>query len=326
MPSLRVTSFLISIRKKLYVYVALMLLLGFLTGLYYRPSRSTLRFVGFLSVFVMLYPMLIGIEVSKVIEAVKRPWFVALSISYAFGVASLTAYVISHTLLKSYPEVAFALAMVGVIPCSNMLIGWSGIAEASVEDAMVVAVTGLLLIPFISPLLLSVIGGIFVSFSILKLLSVLLIYILAPLALSYGTRYYVVKNYGMKAFMKLKRYLPSVAALGVLLIVFTATARASPMIETDPEVLLLVTAGLLSYYVIQTFLALIAIRILKLRYELAVVFLFSSVASSQAISLSVAATMFPTLTVFALSLKPMLQVLYIVLLLYTVVPFLLKSN
>lgn len=54
--------------------------------------------------------------------------------------------------MKNEPDVALAMVMVGAIPCSNMLIGWSGIADASVEDALVIAVAGLLLIPLISPL------------------------------------------------------------------------------------------------------------------------------------------------------------------------------
>ncbi len=40
-------------------------------------------------------------------------------------------------------------------------------------------------------------------------------------------------------------------------------------------------------------------------------------ASSQAISLNVAATMFGAMTVFALSFKPILQVFYIMFLIYT---------
>ncbi len=114
----------------------------------YNVLMIALRTVGALSVFIMLYPMLMGIEIEKVKEALKRPWFVALCLTYAYFVVSFSAYLISHTLLKPFPEIAFALAMVGAIPCSNMLIGWSGIAEASVEDALVVTVTGLLLIPW----------------------------------------------------------------------------------------------------------------------------------------------------------------------------------
>ncbi len=54
------------------------------------------------------------------------------------------------------------------------------------------------------------------------------------------------------------------------------------------------------------------------------ILILGATASSQAISLSVAATMFPALTVFALSFKPLLQVLYIMLLIYGMGPWIKK--
>jgi len=297
---------------------------AFLFGLYHSFSRFSLRLLGWLSVFIMLYPMLTGLAVERVVSAVKRPWLALLSLLYAFGVASLTAYIISHTLLRGYPELAFALAMVGAIPCSNMLIGWTGIAGASVEDALVVAVSGLFLIPFLSPLLLSLVGGVFIKFSAISLSFLLLTYILVPLVLGYLTRRYIMRHLGRKGFEEIKKYLPGFSAIGVLLIVFVATAKVSRLVIAHPEILFLVTTGLFSYYVIQTVIALGTIKVLRIKYEYAVILLLASVASSQAVSLSIAASMFPALTVFALSMKPLLQVLYIIFLLYTIAPIIRK--
>ncbi|MCE4606784.1 MAG: hypothetical protein F7B59_05585 [Desulfurococcales archaeon] len=311
---------LIDLRKRLYVYVAAAMVLASTVGMKYSFSRHALRVIGWLSVFIMLYPMLTGLAVERVVSAVKRPWLIGLALTYAFIIASLTAYLVSHTILEGYPELAFALAMVGAIPCSNMLIGWTGIAGASVEDALVVAVSGLLLTPLVSPILLSIVGGVFIAFDSLNLGLLLLTYILVPLFLGFLTRRYLMRRLGGKGFVEVKKYLPGISATGVLLIVFVATARVAKLVMSDPEILVLVVAGLFSYYIIQTLIALITIRVLKLSYEYAVILLLASVASSQAISLSVAASMFPPLTVFALSMKPLLQVLYILFLIYTVAP------
>lgn len=321
---MNVKKLLLDLKRRLYIYVAIIMILAFIVGMEYSFSRLILRLIGWLSVFIMLYPMLTGLAVERVVSAVKRPWLIVLTLTYAFIVASLTAYAISHTILKGYPELAFALAMVGAIPCSNMLIGWTGIAGASVEDALVVAVSGLLLIPLVSPILLSIVGGVFIEFNALDLGLLLLTYILVPLFLGFLTRRYLVRRLGMKGFMEVKKYLPGISATGVLLIVFVATARVSKLIVSTPEILVLVVAGLFSYYIIQTLIALGTIRVLKLKYEYAVILLLASVASSQAISLSVAASMFPPLTVFALSMKPLLQVLYILFLIYTIGPLLAK--
>ena len=50
------------------------------------------------------------------------------------------------------------------------------------------------------------------------------------------------------------------------------------------------------------------------------ILILGATASSQAISLAVAATMFGSLTVFALAFKPILQVLYIMFLIYALGP------
>ncbi len=315
---------LMEIRKRLYVYVLIVMLIAIILGYYVNAPMIVLRIVGALSIFIMLYPMLMGIEIEKVKEALKRPWFVALCLTYAYFIASFSAYLVSHTILKPFPEIAFALAMVGAIPCSNMLIGWSGIAEASVEDALVVAVTGLLLIPFLSPYLLALVGSSFIKFNPLELQAILFAYILIPLILARITRRYMLKEYGKQKFMQMKKVFPSISALGVLLIVFVASMKASKFVLANPLVFLIIVTGLYSYYILQTIFALIAIYVLKLKYELGVVLVLSAVASSQAISLSVAATLFPPLTVFTLATKPFLQVMYILFLIYYVIPWFYK--
>ncbi len=316
------TGLLVELKKRLYIYVLLDMTLAILIGTQVDIPRNTLRLAGWLSVFIMLYPMLTGMNVEKVGKAVMRPWLTGLSLAYAFLVASLTAYVVSHTILIGYPEIAFALAMVGAIPCSNMLIGWTGIAEASVEDALVVAVSGLLLIPLVSPILLSLVGGVFVEFSPAALAVILATYIAVPLVLGMATRRLLVKRLGMEGFMKIKPLFPGVSALGVLLIVFIASARVANLVISNPSIIAVVSGGLLAYYAVQTIIALATIRVFKIKYKYAIIVLLASVASSQAISLSVAATMFPSLTVFALSMKPLLQVLYILFLVYTIAPVL----
>jgi len=66
---------------------------------------------------------------------------------------------LSRTIFANNPKLALGIILVGAISCSNMLIGWSGIADASVEDALVIAVLGLLLIPVLSPLIVKISGG-----------------------------------------------------------------------------------------------------------------------------------------------------------------------
>ncbi len=314
--------FLLHIKRKLYLYVFLDLLAGLAAGYYWDMGRINLRPFGFAAVFIMLYPMLTGIAIEKVKRAGRNFKLIFTTLGFAFFVASATAFFISRTILKPYPEVAFAMVMVGAIPCSNMLIGWAGIADASVEDALVIAVSGLLLIPVISPFILKLSGGVFVSFHLKTLILILLSYIILPLALGLYTRRTIIKKKGMDYFMEIRKFFPGVSALGILLIVFFSVSKVARLVVKRPVIFLVVVAGLLSYYIIQTLLSVLAAKALGFNYAQGMILILGATASSQAISLSVAATMFPALTVFALAFKPILQVLYIMLLIYGLGPWL----
>ncbi len=311
---------LLGLKKRLYIYVAIDFLLALATGLQFDVQKMNIKPVSLFAVFLMLYPMLTGMVVEKVKKAGRNGKLILLTLTFAFLVASGTAFVISRTILAGYPELALGMILVGAIPCSNMLIGWSGIADASVEDALVIAVTGLLLIPFISPLLVRLSGGPLLPINTLTIMLNLLAYILVPLILGYLTRREIIRRKGQPYFMHIKQYFPGVSALGILLIVFFSVAKVAPKVVQHPIVFLLVAVGLFTYYLIQTTLSILAARLFKLDYAQGMVLILGATASSQAISLALAATLFGSMTVFALSFKPILQVLYILFLIYALGP------
>ncbi len=313
---------LLHIKKRLYLYVALDFVLALWVGTHVDLQSINIKPISLLAVFLMLYPMLTGMVVEKVKRAGRNYRLIALTLTFAFVVASITAYVVSRLLFADYPELALGIILVGAIPCSNMLIGWSGIADASVEDALVIAVIGLLLIPLLSPLIVRISGGPLLPIDTTRLILNLLLYILVPLILGYFTRRAIIRRRGMAYFMEIKRYFPGLSALGILLIVFFSVAKVSGRVLQHPVVFFLVAAGLFLYYLIQTALAVAAARFFHLDYAQGMILILGATASSQAISLALAATMFGSMTVFALSFKPILQVAYIMLLIYGLGPYL----
>ena len=121
---------------------------------------------------------------------------ILVTIIFAYFIASLTAFLLSRSILRRHDELALALVLVGAIPCSNMLIGWSGIADASVADALVIAVVGLLLIPILSPILIYLNGGIFTTINVAQLVVITSDIYLVPLLLGMVTRKMIIKKEG----------------------------------------------------------------------------------------------------------------------------------
>ncbi len=311
---------LLHIKRRLYLYVAVDFVLALLVGLYFNVQQMNIKTISILAIFLMLYPMLTGMVVERVKRAGRNYRLIALTLTFAFFVASGTAYVISRTILAGYPELALGIILVGAIPCSNMLIGWSGIADASVEDALVIAVVGLLLTPILSPIIIRLSGGPLLPIDTKQLALNLLAYITVPLVFGYFTRREIIRKKGMPYFMEIKQYFPGVSAIGILMIVFFSVAKVASKVMRHPVVFLLVAVGLFVYYVVQTTLALLAAKLFEVGYSQGMILILGATASSQAISLALAATMFGSMTVFALSFKPMLQVLYIMFLIYALGP------
>jgi len=315
---------LLQIKKRLYLYVAVDFIVALIIGLYFDFQRINIRAISLLAVFLMLYPMLTGMVVEKVKKAGRNYRLISLTLFFAFFMASATAYVLSRTIFINEPELALGIILVGAIPCSNMLIGWSGIADASVEDALVIAVVGLLLIPLLSPVIVRISGGPIIPIDTKHLILNLLVYVLVPLVFGYFTRREIIRRKGMPYFVEVKQYFPGVSAIGILLIVFFSVAKVAPKAIEHPIVFFQVTAGLFIYYLVQTLLAVAAAKLFRFDYSRGMILILGATASSQAISLALAATMFGSMTVFALSFKPILQVLYIMFLIYALGPKLKK--
>ncbi len=313
---------LMGIKQYLYLFVAGDFILALLVGSHFRMQSLNIKPISMAAVFIMLYPMLTGMAVERVKTASKNFKLIVSTLFLAFIVASFSAFLISRTILIREPDLALAMVLVGAIPCSNMLIGWSGIADASVEDAIVIAVTGLFLLPFLSPILVRINAGALLPIHTLTLAGNLLMYIAVPLFLGYITRKSIIRRKGKATFMELKKVFPGISATGILIIIFFSVAKIAPLILHQPFLFVLVAAGLFSYYMIQLGIAVLAVKILHFPYEQGMILLLGATASSQAISLAIAATMFSSLTVFALSFKPLLQVFFILSVIYGLGPWL----
>jgi len=315
---------LMRIKQYLYLFVAVDFICALVVGSHVDMRGLNIKPVSMAAVFIMLYPMLTGMAVERVRTAGKNYKLIISTLFLAFVVASATAFLISRTLLAREPDLSLAMVLVGAIPCSNMLIGWTGIADASVEDAIVIAVAGLLLLPLLSPVLVRISGNAIIPIPTLRLSGHLLLYIILPLVLGYVTRKRIIAVKGKAYFMELKKVFPGISAVGILLIIFFSVAKVAGIILHKPLLFLIVAAALFSYYLIQLVIAVLAVKVLRFSYEQGIILLLGATASSQAISLAIAATMFSSLTVFALSLKPMLQVFFILGIIYGMGPWLKK--
>ena len=81
-------TFLMNLKKRLYVYVILDFLIALLVGYLVDFSKFNLQPIGVAAVFIMLYPMLTGMVIEKVKKAGRNFKLIFTTLTFAYVVAS----------------------------------------------------------------------------------------------------------------------------------------------------------------------------------------------------------------------------------------------
>ncbi len=65
--------------------------------------------------------MMTMLAVERLGRPVKNYKLILSSLSFAYGVSPVVAYLVAGSMLKDYPDLFTALILVGTIPCSTYL-------------------------------------------------------------------------------------------------------------------------------------------------------------------------------------------------------------
>lgn len=218
-----------SFEKYLSLWVALCILVGIGIGWLFPAFPAALKKAEVarvsipvaILIWLMIYPMMAQIEFSRIVEAGKRPKGLALTLTVNWaikpftmaGISALFLFVIfKHWIPGELAREYYAGAiLLGAAPCTAMVFVWSYLSQGDPAYTLVqVAVNDLVLIFLYAPIVKGLLGlsNIYVPYDTV-LLSVVL-YVVIPLALGYGTRRYFIARRGEEWFEKvfLKRLRP----------------------------------------------------------------------------------------------------------------------
>jgi len=84
--------FLLHLKRMLYMYVIAIFIIALLLGYYIDFEHMNIMPVSIAAVFIMLYPILTGMEIEKVRQAGKNYSLIITTLIFAYFVASLTAF------------------------------------------------------------------------------------------------------------------------------------------------------------------------------------------------------------------------------------------
>ncbi len=285
------------------------LLTGLIVGQFIGgDTRETLRLLVIPALFVMVYPMMVNIDLSRVVSASEHARSVGLSVLVNFVISPVFAVGLVHLFFNGDAGYAFGLYMIALIPTSGMTAAWTGLAGGDLEAALVALALNLLVAVLVLPLYLSVLVGGAELFDPVALYRQLAIVVIVPMVAGNITRRYLHRRYQPAGFRDLKPIFGGVSSVGVMLIVFIATAMQSTAILSQP----LVSAGMIVplvifYALIMSTSALIGRYLLTTAQSIALIYATSMRNLSIALAIVVAADSIPTEAVLPIALGYLIQ-------------------
>lgn len=293
--------------KYLVYLIGISMALGIFFGIYFPARAPALKpWVPF-TLFLMLYPMMIGIQIEQITKAVKNSRLIIWSIVLNFFVSPLIGFLVARLLLGRLPDFAVALILLAATPCAGMVAGWTGMAKGNVALSLVIVSLSLVLSIITIPFTMLLLAGAMVKVDVAALFQGTLLVILIPIILGDITRRLIIHCSGEPGFMRVRPLLPPVSMLGMFAIIFISMALGAQKILTQWQSIFIILVSIVIFYFLQM---VISIRLSK-KFEFnpadEIALVYSVIGKNVSLAVGLAAQFFSPLTVAMLAINPLVQ-------------------
>ncbi|MEW6182992.1 MAG: bile acid:sodium symporter [Bacillota bacterium] len=293
--------------KKLLLFIVLSIAGGILLGFTLPGTAQSLRrYINF-TLYLMLYPMMVGIQIEKVAQAAREIKAISFSFVFNFVLSPLLGWALAMLFLRQYPDFAAGLILLAATPCAGMVVGWTGLARGNVPLALVIVVVSLLLSILTIPVTMLVLAGALVHIDITGMLKGTLAVILAPLLAGDITRRLILARWGPDGFQAIRPLLPPLSMLGMFGIILISVANGAPRITSDWSGMLMAAPALAGFYLLQMVAAMTASR--RIGFKPGDVIALTNAVAGKNISLALglAVHFFSPVTAAMLAVNPLFQ-------------------
>jgi len=246
--------------KYLTLWIAICIIIGLLVGRFlpaFGQYLDSMKF-GQLSIpigvclFFMMYPTVVQIKFGDVIKATKNPKPLLVTIIANWVINPPLATLLANTVLPGQPEFVAGIILLGISPCTAMVMWWIMLARGDLGQGLVnTAVNALLMVFLYAPLAAFYLGvsSIPVPWDLIALS--VLFFIVVPIVAASISRWAVINRKGQEWFDD--KYVPLwgkisiVALLTTLIVMFSLQGE---IIINQPLTVALIAVPLLLGYAI----------------------------------------------------------------------------
>jgi ACR3 family arsenite transporter len=257
--------------KYLSVWVAVCIILGTAVGYLFPKAAKTLGGIEVANVslpvaivlLIMMYPIMLKISLREVMAVGRNSKPLLLTIAVNWAIKPFTMALIAWLFMRLFfsslipvslqSEYIAGMILLGLAPCTAMVLVWTYLAKANIHYALVqVSINDLIILVLFAPLgkfLLGVTTDFPVPLA--TIFFSVLFYVAIPLLAAGLTRYFVIKNKGVEWFeLHLVKRLDWVTPLGLLITLVLIFIFQGDKIINHPLHILLIAIPL----IIQTYL------------------------------------------------------------------------
>jgi ACR3 family arsenite transporter len=283
--------------KYLYVWVVLCILAGTLIGRVYPQLSEHLALleVAHISIpiaiclFAMIYPIMVQISFGEVKKAIFTPKPIATTLFMNWAIKPFTMaffawfflsvvfaqYLPQGTTVTPLGEIPLVqqyiagLILLGVAPCTAMVLVWSYLAEGNMAHTLVMtAINSLTMVFLYAPLATFLIGVSGIQVPWMTIALAVLIYICTPLVAGWITRDQVIKRKGTDWFeAKLVPRLGNMSIIALLITLIVLFTYQGDKIVELPAIIGMITVGIFVNILVVFAITYLIAKPIKLGYE-----------------------------------------------------------
>jgi len=273
------------LKKYLPLFIFIDIVLALSTGLLFPSFVSSLRFLIPYGVFIMLFPMMMGIVIEELKLVVKDKKIVLISIIINFIVSPLVAYFWAKLFFVGFdPKFIAGWVLKLTIPYFAMMVAWIGLSKGKTETALVIQVVSFLVAIFAIPLWIILLVGEYVPVDFLFIAEKILWIIVLPLIAGIGVRELIIhRRYGKEVFNNdIKPFLPPISSIGMYFVIFIAISGEASAILSNIHLIRILVLSIFVVYPLLFVLSIIISKKSGISYENAIVIGFATTAKNPA--------------------------------------------
>lgn len=281
---------------------------GLFFGYLYPEASKYLEVLYPVCLFVMLFPMMVTIKISEVVNAFKRVRFMTVVMILNYFISPILAAFIAQIFLSGYPDFAIGLIINGTVPCGGMIVAWTAMSKGNTPMTLVIMVLSLLAGIILIPFWIWILAGKYVPVDAWKILQTVLYTIVVPLFLGNFTRTWLATKWGPEKFDQVKPVFTATSMLGLFMIFLIAMTSQSDLLLKNPHYLGIVALPLTAFQVLLVIITILYAWLTQTNYPDMVSLYYSVNGKNLAIALALAVVFFSPLTVLVLAVKSVIQV------------------